>query len=69
MEDKEIIFHSIGHELIQFINLTSDFITIDTLYKDNKMFNSILPGKYLKDLLNFSLNDISLMPMITKPED
>jgi len=63
-------FYDIGHDIIQFINLTTDYINIEviTINKNNKT-TVILPGKSIENLLDISLMDISSLPMICKPND
>jgi DNA-dependent RNA polymerase-like protein len=63
-------FYDIGHDILQFINLTTDYIKVEAINinKTNKT-TVILPGENFENLLDISFMDISALPMICKPND
>jgi DNA-dependent RNA polymerase len=63
-------FYDIGHDIIQFLNLTTDYINIEIKNMDKKHKKTIItPGKSIENLLDISLLDVSCLPMIYKPNN
>jgi DNA-directed RNA polymerase len=52
------------------LDLTTDYIKIDTItYSKNNKFTIIFPGKTIEELIDISLMDVSMLPMICKPNE
>jgi hypothetical protein len=62
-------FYEIGHDIIQYLDLTTEYIKIENYYKEDKIFTKILPGKSIDELFDISFMEVSMLPMICKPND